>query len=207
MWTKPLAITFGILCALPLTGSSTGQQLTRRTAIASVNTDLTAGTMTIRGQQFMPTPRDRQPLVYMAGPDGVLHQVLVLAASNTEIIAELATTFPGSYGLIVSQNHNGQENDGDTASFIITVGAVGPTGPAGPLGPTGGTGPAGPTGPRGATGPIGPTGPSGGPPGPAGPTGPTGGTGPAGPTGPRGPTGPAGPTGPSGPTGPPGPVV
>lgn len=103
---------------------------------------------------------------------------------SSMIIADLPTTDPGSYSLIVQTAPSARY----TTAMSVTLGAQGPQGPQGPQGIKGDTGP---TGPQGATGPTGATGPQ-------GPQGVQGQTGPA---GPQGPTGPAGPAGPQGPTG------
>jgi len=86
------------------------------------------------------------------------------------------------------------DNEGATATAMMTIknpGVIGAQGPVGPQGPIGLTGAVGPQGPAGPQGPKGDTGPQG-IPGPRGPAGATGATGPRGVPGPVGPQGPPG---------------
>lgn len=194
-------------------------QLVVQRAVAAL--DDAPATVTIEGVNF-----GAAPAVSMAVPGGGMAPLAILSSSDTAIVAELATTEPGTYQVTVTApNGNGNASVVRTFSFDLTIGAVGATGPQGEVGPigpvgpqgiqgpqgeTGATGPQGPQGETGATGPQGPQGERGltgatgaaGPQGPAGPTGATGATGPQGLTGPAGPQGPAGPEGPRGPQGP-----
>ncbi|MDP1572258.1 MAG: hypothetical protein Q8L86_19845 [Vicinamibacterales bacterium] len=148
------------------------------------------------------------------GTDSGLVPLAVLAASETEVVAVLATAEPGTYMLTVSRGPSVTQG----FSVDLTIGATGATGAQGETGPTGQTGPTGPIGPigpqgetgaTGAQGPIGATGAQGpqglrgltGPTGPAGPQGATGATGATGAVGPTGPQGPQGSQGPQGPAG------
>lgn len=224
-------VVFGValvaLCAL--VASPAAAQ--RESPLRLTGVTVTGSTIQINGQGFQPRrARGSLPRVYLgSGANGALVPLVVSASdlTDTAIVAQLPTPppIPGSYRLLVrvgpERGRDGDrrtgDDDADSATIDVTLGAsgpVGPIGPVGPAGPVGAMGPAGAMGPTGATGPagpageIGPMGPMGpaGPTGPVGPIGPTGETGQPGPAGPQGATGPQGPEGPVGPPGPQGPV-
>jgi hypothetical protein len=113
--------------------------------IQKVEVDLGQAQVRILGAGF-----GRQPRVRMGGAD-----LALVSVSQTEIVASLAETTPGSYKLLVYGP--GGRHD----MIVVTIGAVGPAGPAGAPGPVGLTGPTGPEGPQGPAGPQGPEGPQG----------------------------------------------
>ena len=137
--------------------------------ITSVQPDLTKGTLKIDGASFPASPE-----VWLSSL-----RLTVFMATSSEIESELPPDIlPASYLLFV----RGGGKNAESATFVVTVGAVGPQGPAGDNGPQGIAGPAGPDGPSGPAGPQGLTGPAG-PQGLPGPVGPQGLQGPPGPAG------------------------
>ena len=113
---------------------------------------------------------------------GEFGSLFILAASGTEITAELPAGIPDGDYLLTVFTGNGQSQSDE---YDLTVGAVGPKGDEGDKGDQGDQGPTGPEGPLGPEGPQGPEGPT----GPDGPQGPMGAQGPRGFVGPPGPAG------------------
>src|SRR5260221_11629952 len=84
-----------------------------------------------------------------------LQPMTVLNATPSDVDVALSRTYPaGSYLLTVSRG-NGQ---GQSSSFIVTIGGQGPAGPQGPMGEPGAKGPEGPAGLQGLQGADGPRG-------------------------------------------------
>ncbi|MGE0043760.1 MAG: hypothetical protein AB7H88_14770 [Vicinamibacterales bacterium] len=188
---------------------SRGPQPNPQLVINSAAADLAASpaTVLIEGVNF-----GNQPAVTMGVPGGTQAPLTVVSATDSAIVAELATTVPGTYTLTVKRGPSTTQG----YSIDLTIGAVGLTGATGPQGPQGNVGPMGPVGPQGPQGiqgiqgpqgEVGPQGPKGdkGDVGATGPQGPKGDTGAQGPQGLRGLTGATGATGATGPTGPAGP--
>ena len=122
--------------------------------------------------------------VFMGDENGTLDQLVLLSSGVSFAVAQLGTTAPGTYVVLVV--------NGASVGFAdVTIGTVGPEGTQGPEGPVGPMGPEGLQGLQGIPGPEGPVGP----PGPEGLQGPQGIPGPEGPVGPMGPAGPQGPPG------------
>jgi hypothetical protein len=115
--------------------------------IRKVEVDLDAGTLSILGNDFGPSPR-----VFVDAS-----MLEIQSATSEEIVVRLPPTLtPGSYRLLLRHGPLRRLEE-----FEFTLGSVGPTGPAGPPGPAGEPGPEGPEGPAGPQGPEGPPGPSG----------------------------------------------
>ena len=118
----------------------------------SANLAASPATILIEGSNF-----GSSPVVSMGTAGGGTTGLVVVSATDTAIVANLATTNQGTYVLQVSRGNGATQN----FSTDLTLGAAGPVGPQGPqgipgpIGPTGGVGPAGPTGPTGPTGPQG----------------------------------------------------
>lgn len=156
--------------------------------IQIVDVDMTAGSIVIYGDHFMPTNTGitSLPQVTLGGTS-----LAVTAYTNNQIDALLPDGITDGAYLLVLLAANTR---GGYARFDVTLGATGLTGPQGPQGVQGPIGPTGPQGIQGVAGPVGPQGIQGplGAIGPQGPIGLTGATGPQGPQGVQGPTGPSG---------------
>ncbi len=195
-------------------GTNPSSQLTITQAVVG-DLSIPVPTVTIDGTNFGTAPQ-----VFLGTAGGSFQPLPVLYAGNTQIVAALSTTSPGTYVLWVRRGAATTQN----FAISLAIGSSGDAGPPGPDGAAGPEGPQGPEGPAGADGGAGPAGPAGGP-GPQGPEGPQGSDGPQGPEGPQGPagadgadgadgvngadgvdgaTGPQGPAGPQGTQGPPG---
>ena len=165
--------------------------------IATAQVDLDNQVIVLIGSNLGPNST-----VFMGDENGTLDQLVLLSSGVSFAVAQLGTTAPGTYVVLVV--------NGASVGFAdVTIGTVGPEGTQGPIGPPGPEGPQGPQGIPGPEGPIGPMGPEGlqgpqGIPGPEGPIGPMGPEGLQGSQGIPGPEGPVGPMGPAGPQGPPG---
>ena len=141
--------------------------------ITNVQLDLDSQVLVAIGANLGPNST-----VFMGAETGALDQLNVTNSGTNFVVADLLTTAPGTYVLLVV--------NGASVGFAdVTIGPIGPIGPEGPPGPEG------PQGPQGLPGPEGPSGPE----GPQGPQGIQGAEGPQGPTGPQGPQGPEGPPG------------
>jgi hypothetical protein len=170
--------------AMPLSarqGSHSPPQLTISQA-APAGLDTPTPTITIDGLNFGASPR-----VYLGTIGGALQELLVITASNNQIVAALNTVDSASYVLVVSRGPASTQN----FSITLAIGNAGATGSEGPQGPQGPQGIPGEAGPQGSQGEVGPQGIQGGigPQGPPGDAGPQGIPGPAGATGPEGPQG------------------
>jgi len=146
--------------------------------IVSVEADIETGSLIIKGLNLLgedDDDDDDQKKKVMLG----ISDVVVQSWTNTMITGYLPPgIIAGDYRLMVMVKDDESESD----SYDLTLGAVGETGATGPQGipgQTGATGPKGDTGLTGATGPMGDTGATGamGPQGFMGMTGMTGATG------------------------------
>ena len=138
--------------------------------------DLDALILNIEGNNFQTGVR-----VFMGAVGFGVDELPVLFVTPTRIEAQLLSTDPGSYRLLVINPGQVQAApqlhlSPNLATLVVTLGAVGPAGPTGPQGEQG------PQGAQGDPGPLGPQGPQ----GPQGETGPEGAQGPEGPQGPQG---------------------
>ena len=109
--------------------------------ITRVVADLATATVFVEGQDF-----DDEATVFWGRELGAIDELPLLSRSESIIVAQLTTTNPGTYLLLV-------QNRSKLAVMDVTIGAVGPQGPGGSDGPQG---PVGPGGPQGPPGPLNP---------------------------------------------------
>lgn len=165
--TAVVCISVLVMYAAASAGKSTVSSMP---VIEIVDVDMTAGSIVIYGDHFMPTNTGitSLPQVTLGGTS-----LAVTAYTNNQIDALLPDGITDGAYLLVLLAANTRSG---YARFDVTIGATGDTGPQGPQGPVGPVGPQGPAGPMGQQGPQGiqgPIGPQGlqGIPGPQGPSG------------------------------------
>jgi len=128
-------------------------------AHAVADVDAVPPTLLLEGINHCPGPS-----VLMGADGGALEPLTVVDSGDGIVLAELNSTEPGTYLVLVNCPMGNR-------GTIVTLGSGGPPGPEGARGPEGPQGPEGPGGPQGPQGMQGPQGPQG-PTGPEGPPGP-----------------------------------
>jgi hypothetical protein len=101
--------------------------------ITEAEADVSGLTLSIHGQNFIPSPF---PKVLLGTEAGGFQQLTVTAATTTNITALLTTANPGTYLLIVQFGSRGFP----LAALSVAIGELGPPGPPGPMGSTGAPG-------------------------------------------------------------------
>ena len=188
--------SFGVAIAIAsltvAAGTSSAQQTTARTCIATIQTNIGSVKVLrkIGPKQTCPDGED----LYTWERTGFEWKD-VWSPTTTYGQNDAVSLGSSSYISLIADNLGNDPETSPAAWGILALeGAAGPTGEIGATGPTGEAGSTGPTGEAGVTGPTGDL-------GPAGPTGETGADGADGVTGPTGADGVTGPTGATGPTG------
>ena len=123
-------VTFVVCC------TAMGNAAPRLTpVITKVVADLATATVFVEGQDF-----DDEATVFWGREIGAIDELPLITRSGSMIVAQLTTTNPGTYLLLV-------QNASKLAVMDVTIGAVGPQGPSGVDGAQGPLGPVGPQGP------------------------------------------------------------